>query len=201
MKKGPSQAIDEALFKSIDQLKSTPQYSQVANQLDGIPEEYGKYVNQGLTYLISFAPLGLLGILILYFWISHNSISNKKEILADLIEATNLSQKVGAYEKTILSSKAIDDLKPMKDLINSIASRQGIAASNVRVESFKSEFAGEVAKSISTLTLKNLDSPSLFAFMSDLVVSAKFNISNINLSSDSKKISGQLTLVHFGRRE
>ncbi|MBC97674.1 MAG: hypothetical protein CME63_07990 [Halobacteriovoraceae bacterium] len=201
MKNGLSKIIDQQLFKFIDQLKATPQYSQFTSQLESIPEDYGKYVNQGLTYFLSFFPLILLAAMAIYFAMAQSTISDKRELLKQLVETSSLATEVSQYERSLIGRLKISSLNDMKAQINRLASMQGINSGDISVETFNTESIGGITKSKASLKISNLNTPDLMALLRVLAVNEKFKINSLNLKRTTDSISGQISLIHFGRQE
>lgn len=201
MKNGLSKIIDQQLFKLIDQLKATPQYSQFTSQLESIPEDYGKYVNQGLTYFLSFFPLILLAAMAIYFAMAQSTISDKRELLNQLVETSSLATEVSQYERSLIGRLKISSLNDMKAQINRLASMQGINSGDISVETFNTESIGGITKSKASLKVSNLNTPDLMALLRVLAVNEKFKINSLNLKRTTDSISGQISLIHFGRQE
>ncbi|MAF78823.1 MAG: hypothetical protein CME60_11720 [Halobacteriovoraceae bacterium] len=201
MKNGLSKIIDQQLFKLIDQLKATPQYSQFTSQLESIPEDYGKYVNQGLTYFLSFFPLILLAAMAIYFAMAQSTISDKRELLNQLVETSSLATEVSQYERSLIGRLKISSLNDMKAQINRLASMQGINSGDISVETFNTESIGGITKSKASLKISNLNTPDLMALLRVLAVNEKFKINSLNLKRTTDSISGQISLIHFGRQE
>ena len=201
MKNGLSKIIDQQLFKLIDQLKATPQYSQFTSQLESIPEDYGKYVNQGLTYFLSFFPLILLAVMAIYFAMAQSTISDKRELLNQLVETSSLATEVSQYERSLIGRLKISSLNDMKAQINRLASMQGINSGDISVETFNTESIGGITKSKASLKISNLNTPDLMALLRVLAVNEKFKINSLNLKRTTDSISGQISLIHFGRQE
>ena len=199
MKKSISKIIDSQLFKWVDQLKSTPQYSQFSTQLEGIPEDYGKYVNQAITYTISFFPILILLAMTIYFAIAQSTISEKRELLDKLIETNTLATEAQMYEGELVGRLKISGLNEMKSEIAKIASAQGIEATSVSVETFDSQTVGSLAKSQATLKLRKLNTPELISLLRVLAVNEKFKISSIELKRTTDSVSGTLSLIYFAK--
>ncbi len=199
MKKSLSKIIDEKLFQGVDQLKSTPQYNQVSSQLETIPEEYGKYVNQLITYALSFFPLLILFIMAIYFMMAQSTISDKRELLEQLIDTNYLVSEASQYEKDLVGRLQITSLAEMKNEITRLAGQQGIDSASLSVESFDTQKIGGLNKSKAELKLSNLNTPELIALMRVLAVNEKFKIHNIDLKRTTDSISGNISLIHFGK--
>ncbi len=199
MKKSLSKIIDQKLFKGVDQLKSTPQYNQVSSQLESIPEEYGKYVNQFITYTLSFFPLFILLIMGIYFMIAQGRISEKRELLEQLIDTNYLASEANQYQKSLVGRLKITSLTEMKREIAQLAARQGIDDSSLSVESFNTQKIGDLNKSVADLKVKNLNTPDLISLLRVLAVNEKFKIHAIDLKRTTDSISGAISLVHFGK--
>jgi len=201
MKNSISQIIDKKLFEAIDQLKSTPQYNQISAQLESIPEEYGKYVNQFITYTLSFFPLLILFIMAIYFAMAQATLSDKRELLHTLIETNSLSSEAIQYEKSLVGKLNISDLATMKNMMNRLAGQQGINANSISVETFDTQLIGGMNKSISDIRIANLNTPQLISILRALAVTEKFKIQNIDLKRKNNSISGNISLLHFGKPE
>lgn len=201
MKNSISKIIDKKLFEGIDQLKSTPQYNQVSAQLEAIPEEYGKYINQLITYTLSFFPLLILFIMTIYFAIAQTKISDKRELLETLIETNSLSSEALQYERSLVGKVQISELGEMNSTINALASAQGINPKSISVESFDTQRIGTMNKSMADIRLSNLNTPELISILRALAVKGKFKIQNIDLLRKNNSISGNISLLHFGKPE
>ncbi len=201
MKNSLSKIIDKQLFKWVDQLKATTQYSQFSSQLESIPEDYGKYVNQGLTYFLSFFPIIILAAMGIYFMIAQGTISDKRDLLNQLIDTNSLSSEVQMYERSLVGRLKITSLNDMKNEVSRLAAQQGIEASSLSVETFNTETIGGLNKSKANLKVENLNTPSLIALLRVLAVNEKFKINNLSLKRTTDSISGNISLIHFGRIE
>jgi len=201
MKNSVSKIIDKQLFKWVDQLKATAQYSQLTSQLESIPEDYGKYVNQGLTYFLSFFPIIILAAMAIYFMIAQGTISDKRDLLNQLIDTNYLSSEVQMYERSLVGRLKITSLNDMKNEVSRLAASQGIEASSLSVETFNTETIGGLNKSKANLKVENLNTPSLIALLRVLAVNEKFKINNLSLKRTTDSISGNISLIHFGRIE
>lgn len=201
MKNSLSKIIDKQLFKWVDQLKATAQYSQFSSQLESIPEDYGKYVNQGLTYFLSFFPIIILAAMGIYFMIAQGTISDKRELLNQLIDTNSLSSEVQMYERSLVGRLKITSLNDMKNEVSRLAAQQGIEASSLSVETFNTETIGGLNKSKANLKVESLNTPALIALLRVLAVNEKFKINNLSLKRTTDSISGNISLIHFGRIE
>jgi len=201
MKNSISKIIDNKLFEAVDQLKSTPQYNQVTAQLESIPEEYGKYINQLITYTLSFFPLIILFIMAIYFMIAQDKISDKRELLETLIETSSLSSEASQYERTLVGHLKIAELSDMKNTMNRLARQQGIDPNSISVETFDTQRIGEMNKSIANIRISNLKTPELIGLLRALVVSEKFKTENIDLKRINESITGSISVLHFGKPE
>lgn len=201
MKNSISKIIDKKLFEGVDQLKSTPQYNQVSAQLESIPEDYGKYINQLITYTLSFFPLVILLIMGIYFMLAQSTISDKRELLETLIETNSLSSEATQYEKSLVGKLNIAELPDMKNSLNRLARQQGIDPNSVSVETFNTQRIGGMNKSTANIRISNLKTPELIGLLRVLVVTEKFKVESIDLKRKNNSISGTISLLHFGKQE
>lgn len=201
MKNNISKIIDNKLFVGVDQLKSTPQYNQVSAQLESVPEEYGKYINQLITYTISFFPLLILFVMAIYFMIAQSSISDKRELLKSLIETNSLSSEAIQYERSLVGRLNISELGDMKNILNRMVKQQGIDSNSISVESFDTQNIGTMKKSIATIKISTISTPDLISILRSLTVTEKFKIKSIDLNQKNNSISGKISLLHFGKPE
>ncbi len=199
MKNSISKLIDSQLFKWVDRLKSTPQYAQFSSQLEGIPEDYGKFVNQGITYFISFFPFVILLAMGIYFGLAQSVITEKRELLEQLIETNTLAKEAEMYSGNLVGKLKISGLSEVKSEIARIASQQGIESSGVSVETFDAKTVGGLTKSQATIKINALKTPELISLLRVLAVNEKFKISNIELKRRSDSISGSLSLIYFAK--
>lgn len=191
--------IDENVFKGIDNIKGSPQFSQLSNSIEGLPEEVQKLVNQGLSYLLSFLPLIILFIFFLVNLSFRNDNAKKIEFINNVQEFNNLNSKISQVSRNLLGPKAYADQLALESTINSIQSGLNLSRDDLRVGKFESKNVGDMSEADVQLTFRNLSTPKLAALLERFAVGEKAIIKGIFLQKEGSKLEGSFSFLHYGR--
>lgn len=194
------QSLDNAVFKSIDNIKGTPQFSQLANTIEGLPEEAQKVVNQGLTYLISFLPLLILAIILIFNGFTRARISEKEEIIANISQFNLLRAKSSQIGNNLIGLTALKEEADLKTKLSQITNSYGVPTETLDVVSFDNGQFGDLIQTKATITFKNLSTPKLIGVLDNFLVQERARLEAIKLSKGEKTLSGEFSFLHYGRQ-
>lgn len=194
------QSIDTATFKGVDNLKSTPQFSQLSNSIEGLPEEGQKVVNQGLTYLISFLPVIVL--LIVFFINSsiRSSIAEKEQLIEDIGLFNELRVKSTKVGNKLVGRTPLNGENDLKNKLRDIAASYGLQASALTVGDFANKQFGDLIQTEASVGFKELSTPKLFGLLDSFLVQEKARLIGIKVSKRNETINGEFSFTHYGRQ-
>lgn len=200
MEKKVFEKIDEEVFKGVDSLKSSPQFGQLSQSIEGLPEEAQKFVNQGLTYLIAFLPLLILLIVFLWNFSVRSRVGQKEFVINEVKRHVQLKNKSTSIGNQLVGTRALDSEGTLKSKLSEITSQYSMASSNLSSIDFESENYGELIKSVSTVAFKELSTPKFVGVLTELLVTEKAQIENLKISKKGKTLNGEFTFTHYGRK-
>ncbi len=194
------QKFDEATFKGVDQIKATPQFNQVANSIEGLPEEGQKFVNQGVTYLISFLPIIILLILFLVNNSIRSSIKEKEELIEDIGQFYGLRAQSLKIGDTLVGMTPLNGKNALKGKLDNIARTYALNANALKVQDFSNNRFGELIQTQATVSFRELSTPKLIGLLDSFLVQEKARLVDIKLSKKNDSLDGTFSFVHYGRQ-
>lgn len=199
MKESIFQKMDEATFKGVDSLKSTPQFSQFASSIEGLPELGQKIVNQGLTYVISFFPLVFLLIGFISTCSMRSNIENREELLEKISTINSYEKKLTRYASELVAPIAILTETDLKAQLSSLAGSIGSSPNSLRVLDYGSEKFGELTETVAVISFKDLSTPKLTAVLDYFLVQQRAKLKEVKLKKTGKTLQGELRILHYSR--
>jgi|GEM_PF-2505481 len=199
MKESLFQKIDEATFKGVDSLKSTAQFSQFASSIESLPELGQKFVNQTLTYLVSFFPLVFLLVGFLSTCTMRSNIEDREELLEKVSTINNYEKKLSRYASELVAPLAILTETDLKAQLSSLAGSIGSSPSSLRVLDYGSEKFGELIETGAVISFKNLSTPKLTAILDYFLVQQRSKLKDFKLKKIGKSLQGELKILHYSR--
>lgn len=193
-------SLDTATFKGVDQIKSTPQFSQLSNSIEGLPEEGQKVVNQGLTYLISFLPVLLLIIIFLVNASIRSSISEKEQLIEDISLFNELRVKSSEIGNNLVGRTPLNAQEDLSNKLRDVASSYGMSPTSLSVKDFESKTFGELIETEASVAFKELSTPKFVGLLDNFLVQEKARLLGIKVSKRNDTIDGEFTFTHYGRQ-
>lgn len=194
------QKFDEATFKGIDQIKATPQFNQVANSIEGLPEEGQKIVNQGLTYALSFLPIFILLILFLLNASVRSNISEKEMLIKDITEFNGLRSKSSKVGNKLVGRTPLNGEGSLKGKLNSISRSYSLNSSALEVKEFANNRFGDLIQTQATVSFKEMSTPKFIGLLDSFLVQEKARLVDIKLTKKNETLNGSFSFVHYGRQ-
>lgn len=194
------QKFDEATFKGIDQIKATPQFNQVANSIEGLPEEGQKIVNQGLTYALSFLPIFILLILFLLNASVRSNISEKEMLIKDITEFNGLRSKSSKIGNKLVGRTPLNGEGSLKGKLNSISRSYSLNSSALEVKEFANNRFGDLIQTQATVSFKEMSTPKFIGLLDSFLVQEKARLVDIKLTKKNETLNGSFSFVHYGRQ-
>lgn len=194
------QKFDEATFKGVDQIKSTPQYNQVATSIEGLPDEGQKFVNQGLTYLLSFLPILIL--LILFFINStiRSNISEKEELIKNIGAFNELRAKSTKIGDKLVGRNPLNGQGALKSKLSDISRSYALNANALKVEEFNNDRFGDLIQTQATVSFLEMSTPKFIGLLDAFLVQEKARLVDIKLKKKNDSLNGSFSFVHYGRQ-
>jgi hypothetical protein len=192
--------LDSAVFKLIDNVRGTPQYSQLANAIEGLPDEGQKAVNQGLTYFLSFLPILILLIVLLLNTFTRSRISEKEEIIENITQFNLLRTKSNQIGNDLIGQTPLNGENDLKAKLAQISGSYGLQRNDLDVISFESSKFGDLIQSKATIAFKGLSTPKLFGILDNFLVQERARLDQIKLSKRNASLTGEFSFLHYGRQ-
>lgn len=194
------QKFDEATFKGVDQIKGTPQYNQVANSIEGLPEEGQKIVNQGLTYALSFLPVFVLAILFLLNASIRSNIAEKETLIKNISEFNGLRAKSSKIGNNLVGQTPLNGEGSLKGKLNSIARSYSLNSNALQVKEFSNDRFGELIQTQATVSFREMSTPKFIGLLDSFLVQEKARLVDIKLTKKNDTLDGSFSFVHYGRQ-
>ena len=194
------QPIDTATFKGVDSIKSTPQFSQLSNSIEGLPEEGQKIVNQGLTYLLSFLPVLILIVLFLINSAIRSNISEKEQLIENIGLFNELRSKSSKIGNNLVGRTPLNGENDLKNKLRDIAASYGLQGSSLTVKDFQNNQFGDLIQTDATVSFKELSTPKFVGLLDSFLVQEKARLSGIKVAKRNKTVNGEFTFTHYGRQ-
>jgi hypothetical protein len=191
--------MDEQTFKLVDNLKSSPQFNQASNSLEGLPDEYQKAANQGITYAVTLIPFLILLILFFVNLSVRGRISDKENIIKTIAEMNEAQGKVSRIGAKLVSSISLGNQSSLRSRLSGLSSQFGIGARSISLSDYSQSKAGNLNRTQATINFKKLSTQKLSALLQEFVVSKGVRVQSINLRKGEKTLSGAFSFYHFER--
>lgn len=194
------QKFDEATFKGVDQIKATPQFNQVANSIEGLPEEGQKIVNQGLTYALSFLPVFILLILFLLNASVRSNISEKEMLIKEITEFNGLRSKSSKIGNKLVGKTPLNGEGSLKGKLNSISRSYSLNSNALEVKDFSNNRFGDLIQTQATVSFREMSTPKFIGLLDSFLVQEKARLIDIKLNKKNDTLNGSFSFVHYGRQ-
>ncbi len=204
MKKIPSpfKKIDELAFKGIDNLQSQPKFQQLLGQLESLPDDQMKWVNQALSYLVILLPLCLLILAGTYNLGVRSDLETITNIHSQLQKLNQKSQEANLVGRSIVGQRLLNTRADFEGIIRALIRQKKLDSSKVRLLSFEQASPqGNVQKSMAKITFEKFSSEEFTNLLHGITIIHKIKIEHIetDLDSQSSQLKGILKLLYFSK--
>ncbi|MCR9203034.1 MAG: hypothetical protein NXH75_00540, partial [Halobacteriovoraceae bacterium] len=93
--------------------------------------------------------------------------------------------------------EAEDDLRQK---LGQITREYGLKTGSLSVIDHQSKNAGELTRSTATVLFQELSTPKFVGLLTEFMIQEKAQIKNLKVIKDGKKIKGEFTFTHYGRK-
>ncbi len=200
-KKPIFRAVDEFVFKQIDNLKNSQPYSDAMRQLNSLPDFQLKLVNQISTLVLVSVPLIIFIVLVIININFNSSLEMKRNILSEINNHSAAQKKLQSLGRNIISGAGLENKGAFsRQIVNSISTAGG-SKSAIRILDFESTPKDGIVKASGVVRFSKLSTQVLSSFLGDLVDRNKFRVSNLLVKKNIKEntVNGQVELHHYGR--
>ncbi len=191
--------LDKAIFKAIDNLKLSPQFNQAASSLEGLPDEYQKVANQGITYLITAIPFLILLIFFIINLSVRSRITAKEELIEKIAQMNESQAKVSRIGDNLVSSMSLGSQTSLNKQLSDLSSQFSIESSALALKDYSQSASGSLKKTQATIRFKKLSTNKLSALLQEFVIKKGVRVQKINLKKGSETLSGEIEFYHFAR--
>jgi len=200
MAKKVFETIDEEVFKGVDSLKTTPQFNQVSQAIEGLPEEAQKYVNQALTYFIAGFPLLILFVFFILNYSARNTVGQKEYVIEQIKKHISLKNQSRSIGNQLVGTQPLEAEDDLRQKLGQITREYALKTGSLSVLEHQSKNAGELTRSTATVLFQELSTPKFVGLLTEFMIQEKAQIENLKIIKDGKKIKGEFTFTHYGRK-
>jgi hypothetical protein len=194
--------VDELMFKFIDEIFALSFVRKLSEDLQTLPEDQQKIINQSLTFLILLVPFLIVFVLYLGNRDIRKTVDYKEQVLTMAQENQARRNELQFYGQGLLSGTDIPDQTAFQSLVNDIVRSRSLNPSNVNLTHFEQSAAGtSLVQSTAGLSFSELTTQDLTNLMLDLVSRhrVRFQALEIEKNQASKFLQGSFELLHFSR--
>mgnify|MGYP000265272466 CR=1 FL=1 len=191
--------LDEATFKGVDSLKASPQFNQASAALEGLPDEAQKYINQGLTYLLSFAPLIIFLVVFIIAAMTRGQVADKEALIAEVDRYNAIVAETENVGGSLLGKTTLTNQSDLQRMIASLASSYQMKRDAIKVTNFSNQKYGNLVESEASLVFNGLSTPKFLAILDELAVKEKATFKRVNIKKVKDALQGELSFIHYSR--
>ncbi len=193
--------LDEATFKGVDNLKSQPQFSQASTAMEGLPDEYQKWINQGLTYIISFFPILIFLIVLVFAALQRGETESREELIQEISKFNSLNSQINTLGNSLLGRTSLKDEAALRDVLKSFENDYNIKPGSLKVISFEPKSYGSLVEAKADIVFQGLSTPKVVALLEMLSVRENSKIYNLSLKKGKDVVKGEISFIHFSKIE
>lgn len=193
--------IDEATFKGVDNLKAQPQFAQASTALEGLPDEYQKWINQGMTYLLAFLPVLVFLVVLLVATLQRGETEKREDLIQEVSRFNSLNSQISSLGNSLLGRTTLRDKAALEDVLKSFESSYSINPGTIKVMSFEPSTHGNIIEARADIVFQGLSTPKFIALIEMLSIRENSKVFNISLKKGKDSVKGEISFTHFSRSQ
>lgn len=195
--------IDEFLFRIVEEALALPFVRKVADELQALPENQQKAINQILTGLILFVPILLLTILVWSNQRASAEIEIKKEILKISKELQSQKQSINSMGQGLMGPSALQSEQDFTNLMRDLLRGRSISPNSVNISHFdQTPVSDGLVQSIIGLSFSELTTQDITNMLVDFIQYQKVKVQAVEIQKNptTSHLQGSVELIHFSRQ-
>lgn len=196
--------IDEFVFSQIDNLKASPVYQQMIDQVSSLDDESQKKINYGLSIFIVFFPILIILFLVWKNVDLNNSLKLKRDIQLSTSEISTKIRRLKNVEMGVIGPNIIASEEELQNSLKNILKSQNIAPDKFSVSEFSiSESITNLKRVSASLGFRNLSINDLTNVLRELISTEKMIILDLVIKKDptTELLMGSIKIYHHFRNE
>lgn len=196
--------IDEFIFSQIDNLKTSPVYQQMLDQVSSLDDESQKKINYGLSIFIVFCPILIILFLVWKNVDLNNSLKLKRNIQLSTSEISSKIRRLKNVEMGVVGPNIIASEEELQNSLKNILKAQNIASDKFSVSEFSvSESITNLKRVSAVLGFRNLSINELTSILRELISTEKMIILDLVIKKDptTELLMGSIKIYHHFRNE
>ncbi len=196
--------IDEFIFSQIDNLKASPTYQQMIDQVSSLDDESQKKINYSLSIFIVLFPILIILFLVWKNVDVNNSLKLKRNIQLSTSEISTKIRRLKNVEMGVIGPNIIASEEELQSAIKNILKSQNIAPDKFSVSEFNiSESITNLKRVSALLGFRSLSINDLTNVLRELISTEKMIILDLVIKKDpsSELLTGSIKIYHHFRNE
>lgn len=196
--------IDEFIFSQIDNLKASPVYQQMIDQVSSLDDESQKKINYGLSIFIVLFPILIILFLVWKNVDLNNSLKLKRDIQLSTSEISTKIRRLKNVEMGVIGPSIIASEEELQNSLKNILKSQNIAPDKFSVSEFGiSESITNLKRVSALLGFRNLSINDLTNVLRELISTEKMIILDLVIKKDpaTELLVGSIKIYHHFRNE
>lgn len=197
-KKSPFQQIDEALFRTVDQIKAQAPFVKFQETIGKLGEQEQKIINLALSYLLLFIPVVAVLIVVIMNSSMRSDIEDRQAILTEIESFNNRRSESDNKGRDLIVPTPIAAQSELEAKITQILSRARIPTSAVAVRSFgEGRSAGDLKEYNAEISFDKLSTAQFTELVKQLEERERLKISGLLVENriDQSILKGKLNLA------
>jgi hypothetical protein len=195
-------AVDELMFKLVDEFLALAPVRKIQDELEALPEQQQKIINKILCFIFILLPF----IFVISMFFTNQSIRNTNQVRSEVLQYfvlnSSQSSQLGSIGQGLIGPTILDSSESFQQIVRSIQSSRSINSNSVNISHFENFPVGsELQQSIIGLSFSELTTQDLTTLISDLIQRQRVKIKAVEIEKNQTTsfLQGSLEIISFSR--
>jgi hypothetical protein len=195
-------AVDEFMFKIVDEFSALAPIRKINDELEALPEQQQKIINQVLSFIFILIPT----VFVISMFLTNQSLREtnrlRSKVLQLYVQNNIQGSQLGSIGQNLIGPTTLENSNDFQQIVRSIQSSRSINVNSVNISHFENVSVGsDLQQSIVGLSFSELTTQDLTILITDLIQRQRVKIQAIEVEKNqtTRFLQGSIEVISFSR--
>lgn len=195
-------AVDEFMFKLIDEFTASAPIRKINDEIEALPEQQQKIINQVLSFIFVVLPFSLVVVMFLTNQSIRETNNTREQVLQLFVQNSTQSNQLGSVGQELIGPTVLETSNDFQQIVRSIQTSRSINSNSINISHFENISVGsQLQQSIVGLSFSEITTQDLTNLIADLIQRQRVKIQAIEIEKNKSTsfLQGSIEILSFSR--
>lgn len=194
--------LDELMFKLIDEINAIAPVRKLLDDLQSLPEDQQKIINQLATFIALVLPI----VLVLFLFLGNQKLKSqihlKEQVLLVSQENHAKNSEISFYGQGLMGPTEVRSQSAFQSVVNDILRSRSLNQNNVNITHFDQfETGSDLVQTVAGLGFSEFTTADFTNFVMDFIQRHRIRVQAVEIEKNPNTgfLQGSVEIIHFSR--